>query len=172
MQLTPEMIREQRFKGKLSGFDRDEVTNFLIDIAEDLEELLEENNLLKSELDTVKDKQKDLEDLFLSAKQFSDEKIQKAQEQGNTIVEEAQKQAASVEDQAQLKIDEAQNRSHEILEEAQQRANEVLEEAQRSKTALEQELVELKAKRTSLISEIKSVLNSYQNWIREIGDVD
>ena len=39
MQLTPEMIREQRFKVKLSGFDKDEVTNFLIDIAEDLEEL-------------------------------------------------------------------------------------------------------------------------------------
>ncbi len=172
MKLTPEMIREQRFKGKLSGFDKDEVTNFLIDIGDDLEELVEENNLLKSELSTLKDKQKDLEDLFLSAKQFSDEKIQKAQEQGNTIVEEAQKQAVSLEEQAQLRLEETQTRSNEILEEAQQKANEVLMEAQRSKTALEQELVELKAKRTSLISEIKSVLSSYQNWIREIGDVD
>ncbi|HOO38202.1 MAG TPA: DivIVA domain-containing protein [Deltaproteobacteria bacterium] len=172
MQLTPEMIREQRFKVKLSGFDKDEVTNFLIDIAEDLEELLEENNLLKSELESMKDKQKDLEDIFLSAKQFSDEKIQKAQEQGNTILAEAQQQAASLEEQAQLKIGEAENKCREILEEAQQKAHEVLEEAQRSKAALEQELVDLKAKRTSLISEIKSVLSSYQNWIREIGDVD
>ncbi len=172
MQLTPEMIREQRFKVKLSGFDKDEVTNFLIDIAEDLEELMEENNLLKSELESMKDKQKDLEDIFLSAKQFSDEKIQKAQEQGTVIVAEAQQQAASLEEQAQLKIGEAENKSREILEEAQQKAHEVLEEAQRSKADLEQELVDLTAKRTSLISEVKSVLTSYQNWIREIGDVD
>lgn len=172
MQLTPEMIREQRFKGKLSGFDKDEVTSFLIDVAEDLEEILEENTLLKSELGALKDKQKDLEDIFLSAKQFSDEKIKKAQEQGNTIVEEAQKQAASLEEQAQLKIEEAENKSSEILEESRQKANEILMETQQNKASLEQEIMDLKAKRTSLISEIKSVLNSYQNWIREIGDVD
>ena len=59
MQLTPEMIREQSFKSKFSGFDKDEVTNFLIDVAEDLEELLEENALIKSELETLKSKQKD-----------------------------------------------------------------------------------------------------------------
>ncbi|MBN2298888.1 MAG: DivIVA domain-containing protein [Deltaproteobacteria bacterium] len=172
MQLTPEMIREQRFKVKFSGFDKDEVTNFLIDIAEDLEELMEENTLLKSELEILKNKQKDLEDIFLSAKQFSDEKIQKAQDEGNRIVAEAQKQAAVLEEQAQIKIGEAENKGSEILEESQQKANEVIMEAQQNKASLQQEILDLNAKRSALISEIKSVLNSYQNWIREIKDVD
>jgi cell division initiation protein len=172
MQLTPEMIREQRFKGKLSGFDKDEVTNFLIDVADDLEELLEENALFKSELETLKNKQKDLEDLFLSAKQFSDEKIRKAQEEAEKILAEAQKNAASLEEQAQLKIEEAQNKTNEILEEARQKAGEILQEAQQSKAGLENELVELRAKRSSLFSELKAVLDSYRSWIREMGDVD
>lgn len=143
MQLTPEMIREQRFRGRLSGFDKEEVTSFLVGIAEDMEELLEENNLLKSELDSMKEKQKDLEDLFLSAKQFSDEKKRLAEQE------------------AQMKIAEAQERAREILSEAQQ-----------MKSALEKELTELKAKRTNLFTELRSVLDSYQNWIREMGNVD
>jgi len=172
MQVTPEMMREQRFKVKLSGFDKDEVTSFLIDIAEDLEELLEENSLLKSELDTMKNKQKDLEDLFLSAKQFSDEKIRKAETEAAVITSEAQKQAASLEEQAQLSIAEAENKNNESLDEAQKKAEEILTDARQKKADLEQELLELKAKKSNLISDLKGVLNSCQSWIREMGDVD
>ncbi|MBN2297342.1 MAG: DivIVA domain-containing protein [Deltaproteobacteria bacterium] len=172
MQVTPEMIREQRFKVKLSGFDKDEVTSFLIDIAEDLEEILEENSLLKSELDNMKNKQKDLEDLFLSAKQFSDEKIRKAETEAAGITSEAQKQAALLEEQAQKSAAEAENKHGEILDEARRKADEILTEARQKKAELEQELLDLKAKRINLISDLKGVLNSCQSWIREMGDVD
>lgn len=172
MQLTPEMIREQRFKAKLSGFDKDEVTNFLIDVADDFDELLEENALCKSELETLKNKQKDLEDLFLSAKQFSDEKIRKAQEEADKILAEAQNNASSIEQQAQQTIEEAQSKTNDILEEARQKAAEILQEAQKDKSGLENELAELRAKRTNLFSELKAVLDSYRSWIREMGDVD
>jgi DivIVA domain-containing protein len=172
MKLTPEMIREQRFKAKLSGFDKDEVIHFLMDIADDLEELVEENSLLKSEVASMKDKQKDLEDLFLSAKQFSDEKIRKAEAEARNIVAEADKSSTALEEQARLKIVEAENRGAQILDDAQQRASELLMEARQSKTDLEGELSELRTKRTTLFSELKAILESYQGWIRERGDVD
>ncbi len=172
MQVTPEMIREQRFKVRLSGYDKDEVTGFLIDIAEDLEEILEENALLKSELEHMKAKQKDLEDLFLSAKQFSDEKIRKAEADAAGIVSEANKQAAVIGEQSQKSAAEAENKHSEILEEARTKAEEILTEARQKKADLEQDLMELKAKRINLISDLKGVLNSCQSWIREIGDVD
>ena len=172
MQLTPEMIREQRFKVKFSGFDKDEVTGFLLDIAEDVEELLEENSLLKSELDTLKNKQKDLEDLFLSAKQFSDEKIEKAREQGETIVAQAKKNAADLEEQARQVIADAENKSREIQDETQNKAAEILSDAQQRTADLENEINELKTKRADLFNEFTSVLESYQKWIREMQHVD
>ncbi|HHO75319.1 MAG TPA: DivIVA domain-containing protein [Deltaproteobacteria bacterium] len=172
MQVTPEMMREQRFKVKLSGFDKDEVVSFLNDIAEDLEELLEENSLLKSELDTMRSKQKDLEDLFLSAKQFSDEKIRKAEADAAVITSEAQKQADSLEEQARNSISEADNKSIEILEDARVKADEILEEARLKKSAIEHEIMELKSKRITLLTDLKGVLGSCQSWIQEMGNVD
>jgi DivIVA domain-containing protein len=59
MKLSPEMIREQRFKVKLSGFDKNEVVAFLMDMAEDMEMLIEENSMLKSDMETVQRRQKD-----------------------------------------------------------------------------------------------------------------
>ncbi len=172
MQLTPEMIREQRFRGRLSGFDKEEVTSFLVGIAEDMEELLEENNLIKSELDSMKEKQKDLEDLFLSAKQFSDEKKKLAEQEAHLKISEAQRKVSAMQAEAQQKIEGADRKAREIEEQAHERAREILNEAQQMKSALEKELTELKAKRTNLFTELRSVLDSYQNWIREMGNVD
>lgn len=172
MQLTPEMIREQRFRGRLSGFDKEEVTSFLVGIAEDMEELIEENNLLKSELDSMKEKQKDLEDLFLSAKQFSDEKKRLAEQEAHLKIAEAQRKATAMQAEARQKIEGADQKAREIEEQARERAREILNEAQQMKSALEKELAELKAKRTNLFTELRSVLDSYQSWIREMGNVD
>jgi len=172
MQLTPEMIREQRFRARFSGFDKEEVIGFLVSVAEDMEELMEENNLLRSELSSVKEKQKDIEDLFLSAKQFSDEKKKLAEQEAQLKIAEAQRRASAILAEAQQKITSADQKAREIEDQAQAKAREILKETQQMKAALEKELAELKAKRTNLFTELKSVLDSYQGWIREMGNVD
>lgn len=172
MQLTPEMIREQRFRSRFSGFDKEEVLAFLVGIAGDMEELMEENALLRSELDSMKERQKDIEDLFLSAKQFSDEKKKLAEQEAQTRSAEAQRKISAMIAEANQKIEIADGKAREIEEQAQEKAREILKEAQHTKAALEKELAELKDKRTSLFSELKSVLDSYQGWIREMGNVD
>jgi cell division initiation protein len=166
------MIREQRFRVRFSGFDKEEVVSFLVGIAEDMEELMEENSLLRSELDALKERQKDLEDLFLSAKQFSDEKKKLAEQEAQLKTSEAQKKASAMLAEAHQKIEGADQKAREIEEQAQVKVREILKEAQQMKAALEKELAELKAKRTNLFTELKSVLDSYQNWIREMGNVD
>ena len=172
MQLTPEMIREQRFRTRFSGFDKEEVAGFLVGIAKDMDELLEENNLLRSELGSLKEKQKDLEDIFLSAKQFSDEKKRLAEQEAQLKTAEAQRKASAILSEANEKIEAADHRAREIEEQAHAKAREILKEAQQIKASLEKELAELKAKRANLFTELKSVLDSYQNWIREMGNVD
>lgn len=172
MHLTPEMVREQRFRVKLSGFDKEEVVNFLTGIAEDMEEIMEENALLKSEIEALRGKQKDLEEIFLSAKQFADEKKKAAEQEAHTVSSEAKNTAAAMLAEAQQKIEDAEQKVREIEEEAHKRAGEILEEAKEAKATLDNEILELKVKRMNFIAEIKSVIASYQNWINESAHVD
>jgi cell division initiation protein len=173
MHITPEMIREQRFRGKLSGgFDKEEVINFLMGVAEDMEEILEENALIKSELETMRGKQRDLEDIFLSAKQFSDEKKRIAEEESSMVLAEARNTSAAMVAEAQQKIDEADQKGRELEDEARTRAREIIEASEQAKDALEKEILEFKVKRMNLFAELKSVLESYQGWLKERENVD
>jgi cell division initiation protein len=171
MKLSPEMIREQRFKVKLSGFDKNEVIAFLMDMAEDMEMLIEENAMLKSEVETVRRRQKDLEDLFLSVKQFSDEKMKRVDLDAGAILADAEKKAADIQLSANQKLVEAEQKAQELHTQVTLRAREVLREAERSKNEIERGLADLKNKRTTLFTELKAILDSYQAWIRDQGNV-
>jgi DivIVA domain-containing protein len=173
MHITPEMIREQRFRVKLSGgFDKEEVINFLMGVAEDMEEIMEESTLLKNELETMRGKQRDLEDIFLSAKQFSDERKKVAEQESSETMAEARNTAAAMLAEAQQKIDEAEQRGRELEDEARSRAREIIEASEQAKEALEKEILELKVKRMNLFAELKTVMDSYQSWLKEMGNVD
>jgi cell division initiation protein len=171
MKLSPEMIREQRFKVKLSGFDKNEVIAFLMDMAEDMEMLIEENAMLKSEVETVRRRQKDLEDLFLSVKQFSDEKMKRVDLDASAILADAEKKASDIQLLANQKLVEAEQKAQELHTQVTLRAREVLREAERSKNEIERGLADLKNKRTTLFTELKAILDSYQAWIRDQGNV-
>ena len=171
MKLSPEMIREQRFKVKLSGFDKNEVIAFLMDMAEDMEMLIEENSMLKSEVETVRHRQKDLEDLFLSVKQFSDEKMKRVDLDASAILADAEKKASDIQLSANQKLVEAEQKAQELHTQVTLKAREVLREAERSKKEIERGLTDLKNKRTTLFTELNAILDSYQAWIRDQGNV-
>jgi DivIVA domain-containing protein len=171
MHLSPDMVREQRFKVKLNGFDKNEVITFLMDIAEDMEEIIEENRLLKSEIDQVQRRQKDLEDLFLSVKQFSEEKMKKVEIEAQNILADAEKKAAEIQSSADRKLNEAEQKAQEILTLTNQKSRELLKDAEKAKRTLDQEVAELKEKKTVFLSQLQGILQSHQNWIREQGNV-
>jgi cell division initiation protein len=172
MHVSPEMIREQRFKVRVSGFDKNEVTAFLLDIAEDMDKLIEENRQLKGEVEAMKRRQKDLEDLFLSVKQFSDEKMKRADLDARVILADAEKKAAEIQRVSNQKAAETEQKAHEALSQASQRAREILKEAERAKAELERGLTELVDKKGTLLTELKAVLESYQGWLNDQGHVD
>lgn len=171
MKLSPEMIREQRFKVKLSGFDKNEVVAFLMDMAEDMEMLLEENSMLKSDMEAVQRRQRDLEDLFLSVKQFSDEKMKRADVDARALLSEAEKKASDIQLAANHKLVEAEQKAQELQTQAALKAREVLKEVERSKNEIERSLSELKSRKTALFAELRAILDSYQTWLRDQGNV-
>ncbi len=183
MFVTPEMIREQRFKVKLSGFDKDEVIHFLMELANDLETLIEDNAALKDEVQSLRSKQTDLEELFLSAKKFSDEKLDHARGEARRIMAEAEHKAQELLEAAKLRISQAEHKARELQEAAQNAAvelkdaaalqtREILSEVEKSKATLEREVVELRTRKKSLFSELTAVIESQRSWIRQMSDVD
>jgi len=171
MKLSPDMIREQRFKVRLSGFDKNEVVAFLMDMAEDMETLIEENSVLRSEMETVQRRQKDLEDLFLSVKQFSDEKMKRADVDAKALLSDAEKKASEIQLSANHKLVEAEQKAQELQTQAALKAREVLKEVERSKNEIEKGLAELKNKRAALFTDLRAILDSYQAWLRDQGNV-
>jgi cell division initiation protein len=165
MKLSPEMIREQRFRIRVKGFDRQEVTAFLLDIAEDMESLIEENTLLKGEIDAARKRRAEIEDLFLSIKQFTEERMNSAQAEASALIEQANRRAAEVQEAAQRKLSEAEQRARELLGQAMRKAKELIKDAERARREMEQSMEELAERRKALLDQIRSLVESCRTWI-------
>lgn len=172
MQIRPEVIREQTFRVRLKGFDREEVQSFLATAAEALDEALDENRLLKGELESLHAKQKDLEELFLQAKRFSDQKFTQANLDAERIQAEAQLKADAIQEKAQAILDRAEQEARDREETIRQKGRDILFELEKDKVTVERQIVELRTKKASLFAELKGLLEAYQTWLKEMGDVD
>jgi len=97
VKLTPQDILTQTFAPRLRGFDRDEVKSFLIQVAEALENEIQEKETLRRDFARAQEKlthferrEQVLRDTLVSAQKFSKEIEQHAQKESELIVREAE----------------------------------------------------------------------------------
>ncbi|OGU77641.1 MAG: cell division protein DivIVA [Ignavibacteria bacterium RBG_16_34_14] len=138
MKLSPQDIKRQEFKKSLRGFDKEEVQAFLEKLADDIDELLKENESLKKELETVNENlaeyrklQKNIQDTLAKAQESSSRSIESAKKQANLIIQEAELKAGQ------------------ILEKAREGANDV-----------RNAVIQLREEKLAIISKLKAVINS------------
>lgn len=118
MRLTPMDIRQQQFAVKLiRGFDPQEVDAFLDEMADDWDELVKENNLLKEQLATVEDRlkalearEKTLQETLITTQKMAEEFRESSKRAADIVLREAQLQAEKLleekrQEQAQLNAD-------------------------------------------------------------------
>jgi len=172
MQVKPEIIREQVFRTTLRGFDREEVRGFLMGVADTMEDLVDENHALRTELESMRAKQRDLEDLFIQAKRFSDERFAQANYDAQRIIDDAQQRAAALQEKGQFLIEKAEQEAREREDLARQKAREIIFEVEKTKASLERQIIELKNRKVSLFADLKGKLEASQTWLKEMGDVD
>ncbi|HQP31388.1 MAG TPA: DivIVA domain-containing protein [Deltaproteobacteria bacterium] len=172
MQIKPEMIREQVFRTSLRGFDREEVRGFLMVVADTMEDLVDENLALRAELENLRSKQRDLEELFIQAKRFSDERFAQANYDAQRIIDDAEQRAAAIQEKGQHIIARAEQEAREREDLARQKAREIIFEVEKTKVSLERQIIELKNRKLSLFADLKGKLEASQAWLKEIGDVD
>ncbi|UFS70386.1 DivIVA domain-containing protein [Geomonas sp. RF6] len=98
MKITPMDIQQQQFKGKMiGGLDPEDVDAFLQTVAEEMEELLRENNELKEKLarsatqiTEMESRESQLRETMLAAHRITEEMKANAQKEAQLLISEAE----------------------------------------------------------------------------------
>jgi cell division initiation protein len=150
MKVTPLDLRQQKFKTVMRGYDRGEVSAFLLEAADDYETALRENDKLRQEntkLDAVlsehRTQERNLKNTLMTAQKLADE-----------IKDHANQEAARI-------LREAEGRCDLLLQKAQGR----LEDVQR-------EIDGLRMKRREVETSIEALIATLHNTLEYIHDQD
>lgn len=150
MKLTPQEITNQEFSTKMRGFDKDEVKDFLLQIAGAIESEILEKEELKKELENQKGtlsklrkKEELLRETLISAQKFSHDIKHSAERESDIIVKEA-----------------------EI------KADEILNDAMSRQKTLREEIRHLQYKRKEIESDLINTLNSLKELIESYQKED
>jgi cell division initiation protein len=150
MNVSPLDLRQQRFATSMRGFDKIEVTSFLLAVADDYETALRETDRLRQELSRMeaainqhREQEKSLQSTLITAQKLADD-IRK-----------------NAELEAQRIIREAEGRSDLLLEKTSAR----LEDVQR-------EIDGMKLKRKSVETSIEATIQTLRNTLEYVREQD
>jgi cell division initiation protein len=134
MPIRPIDIRRKEFKSGFRGYDPNQVDDFLDAVADEYERNYTENQRMREEVSSLRDRLQQFEELegsiraaLVHAEQASNDLRRAATEEAESIKQSAQREA-------EITIREAQSRSHQMLAESSSR----IERVQDSYTALQE----------------------------------
>ncbi len=97
MNVSPLDLRQQRFGTTMRGFDKVEVTSFLMAVADDYEQALRETDRLRTDLARLegivsqhRENEKNLQNTLVTAQKLADDTRANAEEEARRIVRDAQ----------------------------------------------------------------------------------
>lgn len=146
MKLTPLDIKKQEFKKVLRGYDPVEVDAFLdvlstefSELQKQLKEIREQAMTMEVELRDFKQKERDLQQILMQARETSARAIDNSRKEGELIIQEAELKGSQLLDHARMEVLRAK-----------------------------EEVTILRAKRDALVSRLKVLLNSEIELIKAL----
>ena len=138
MKITPEIIKTQEFSKSLRGYDADEVNAFLAKIAVEVEELMNDNETLKDEIEQLKSRldeykkiEKDLQSTLLKAQDSSTKSFEATKTQTGMMLKKSELEASR------------------IIDKAKENANEIRDA-----------VINLREEKDLIISKLKAIVNT------------
>ena len=135
MNVSPLDLRQQRFGTALRGFDKVEVTSFLLAVADDYEQALREADRLRQELNGLegvvneyRQHERALKATLMAAQKLGDDMKANAEEEARKLVQEAQSRSEQLLETGQSKLQDAQ-RQLESLKQQRRDAEASIEKA-------------------------------------------
>ncbi len=146
MDLSPNDIRSYEFPNQMRGYDKDEVDNFLEQVATAMEAVKQENLKLSMEVDSLKSQvaglrqfEETIKNAAIDARRHADSTMSKANEEAAEIIESAKKQA-----------------------------EEMVGSRERRVTDIQNQLRQLELTRKSYITRFRALVESHQDIVTEI----
>lgn len=146
MKFIPHDIRTREFGKNFRGYDPVEVRNFLHDVAAVIDELQHEGADQDRRILELETRLKD----YSSVEKALHDTFMQAQETSGKAIENARREA-------QL-----------IIHEAEVKASQIVDKSRNDLTSIKEQLTILKAKKDSIVSRLKMLLNSELNLIKAL----
>ncbi len=115
MNVSPLDLRQQRFRSAFRGFDKVEVTSFLMAVADDYEQALRETDRLKQDLARMeavlaehREHEKSLKTTLIAAQKLADDIKSHGEEEARRIVRDAQGRSDLLLDKTQARLEDIQ----------------------------------------------------------------
>jgi len=150
MNVTPLDLRQQQFRTSMRGFDKDEVTAFLAEAADDYAEAIREADRLRQEVARLealvsehREHERNLRNTLMTAQRLADE-----------ISDNAHKQAAI------------------IIKDAETRASLIIEKGQSRYEDVQREIDGLRLKRREVENSVEAVIASLRNTLEFVREQD
>src|SRR5918999_270721 len=150
MPIRPIDVRRKEFKSSFRGYDQNEVDDFLDAVADEFERNYTENQRMREEVSSLRDRLQQFEDLEGSIRDALVHAEQASNDLRRAAAQEAEGIKQSAQREADFTIREAQSRSHQMLADSSAR----IERVQDSYDALQE------AKR-SFANEFRHLLKTY-----------
>ena len=136
--ISPLSIKKQEFNSSFRGYDKEEVEAFLEKLADDFEELQQENETIKRQLDDANLRLSE----FARIEKSLQDTLLKAQESSTKAIESTKKQTS-------LMIKEAEIKASQIIEKAKNYAEEI-----------RNSVINLREEKDLIIAKLKAIVNS------------
>jgi len=155
MKITPLEIRQKTFEKKLRGYDKDEVSAFLLSLSQEWERLNDENKEQKIKLTTSErevEKLREVENSLFKT-------LKTAEDTSANMIEQANKTAELHLRETQMTADallnEAKTKARNMLEEAENDSRRIIDDMERQVYEMHQIYKEIKNHKDSMISDIR-----------------
>lgn len=115
MNVSPLDLRQQRFRNALRGYDKIEVTSFLMAVADDYEQALRDADRLRTDLTRMeavlnehRAHERGLQSALMAAQKLADDITSRAEDEARRLVRDAQERSDLVLQKSQARLEDVQ----------------------------------------------------------------
>ncbi|MEP5613925.1 MAG: DivIVA domain-containing protein [Cyclobacteriaceae bacterium] len=157
MKITPLEIRQKDFEKKLRGYDKDEVTAFLLSLSNEWERVLDESKELTLKLKHAEKEVGKLREVESSLYKT----LKTAEDTGANLIDQSNKAADLHMKETQMRaeglMNEAKSKAKAMMEKAEVEARQIIEELQEAVKSIEQNHRDIENHRRNAIGELKNL---------------
>ena len=168
MKITPLDIRQKTFEKALRGYDKDEVTAFLLLLSQEWERVQDETKEMRIKLESIEREVTKLREVESSLYKT----LKTAEDTGANVVEQANKTAELHMKEVQLKaealLNEAKTKAKDIIEQSDATSKQMLDEMESRLKLLVQNYKSIESERANLLGDLKRLAGETMDKVERL----